>query len=103
MRQQAVKEASDSCFSGVCAEDGAALAVGHMLAVDGSGRPAVFIVACDDPEGLKLVDHRVVFRTHSGSVRAWGGNGEVPVGKLANGSFVVTLRTSDGLLIEGAE
>ena len=103
VRQQAVKEAGDSCFSCIHAEDGAALAVGHMLAVDGSGRPAVFIAACDDPEGLKLVDHRIVFRTLSGSVRAWGGSGEVPVMKLADGSFVVPLRTSDGLLIEGAE
>lgn len=101
--QASVKMADDAAFFGVRAEDGAALAVGHMLALDGSGDHALYVAACDAPEGLTIASHRVVFKApKAASVRAWNENGPVAVERADDGTYAVALASCRGVLIEEA-
>ena len=99
--QPLVSESSGVGFSGVRATDGAALAVGHFASRDGSGGYAMFIAACDDPEGAAPKTHKVTFRPGSAKavVKAFGGNGPVNVTKAQDGTRTVSLRSCDGVLV----
>ena len=99
--QPLVSESSGVGFSGVKATDGAALAVGHFASRDGSGGYAMFIAACDDPEGAAPKTHTVTFRPGSAKavVKAFGGKGPVNVTKAQDGTRTVSLRSCDGVLV----
>ena len=101
--QASVKKADDAAFFGVRAEDGAALAVGHMIAADGSGDHAIYVAACDDPEGETVASHRILFRTpKAATVTAWNEDGPVTVGRTEDGWSAVTVKTCRGILIEAS-
>lgn len=75
-----------------------AFTVGDMVARDGSGKRAMFVLAAGDPFDEHPYEQRFTFA--AASARAFGGNGEIPVGREADGSLSVTLPANAGALIE---
>jgi len=78
--------------------DGGAFVVGDMVARDGSGRKALFVLAAVDPFDESPAVQRFVFP--SPSAKAFGGEGEIPLEKLSDGTFALTLATNAGALVE---
>ena len=97
--QAAVASSEGAVFRGVKATDSTPIAVGQMIARDGSNARAIFIASCDDPHdrGGKL--HTVAFRVSDMKVRAVDGTGAVKVTKNADGSYSVPVRSSGGVLV----
>ena len=99
--QTIVSESTGAIATSICAEDGAALSVGHFLARDGSGGHALFIVACDDPDDKAGVTHRVRFCVKGqNAIRANGGTGAVPVTRVAPELCVIDIHSNQGVLVE---
>ena len=99
VRQQAVPAANGAAIRDLAATDGAALAVGHMVSRDGAGDHAVYVTACDDPDGYRIQEHVVKFSTDRPVVSAWNEAGEAPVERLSEKTYAVRLKTSRGILI----
>lgn len=99
VRQTAVSAANGAAISGLCATNGAALAVGHMLSRDGAGTQAVYVTACDDPDGYRIQENVVRFSSVWPAVSAWNEAGEVPVERLSEKTYAVRLKTCRGVLI----
>ena len=72
--------------------------VGDMVARDGSGRRAMFVLAADDP----FDEHpsRQIFSFFAASACAFGGTGRVSVRQNADGVRTVALNANAGVLIE---
>ena len=81
--------------------DGGAFVVGDMVARDGSGRKAVFVLASGDPFDEHPGKQRFSFV--AASAQAFGGNGEIPLERDGDGIFTLTLDTNAGALVEYAE
>lgn len=80
--------------------DEGAFVVGDMVARDGSGGQAMFVLASDDP-----FDERPGVRSYSfkaASARVWGKDGETPCEKGADGTFTVELPANGAVLVEYA-
>ena len=75
-----------------------AFVVGDMIARDGSGKCALFVLAAADPFDEHPSKQRFVFQ--AAAAKAFGGNGELPLEKVGEGRFAVTLDANAGALIE---
>lgn len=99
VRQHIVPEARNAAIYALAATNGAPLAVGHMLSTDGAGDHAVYVTACDDPDGYRIRENVVKFSSDCPDVYAWNEKGEVPVERLSKTTYAVRLMTSHGVLI----
>lgn len=97
--QAAVPFSNGVAFRGVKATDGSPIAVGQMVARDGSNARAVYIVACDDPHDRSEKTHSVSFRADGWSVRALDGDGAVEVVQNEDGTMCVPLKSNHGVLL----
>ena len=86
-------------FTDVRAEDGSELVIGQMVSRH-DGAQALFIAAADDPYDRAEKDVRIRLRADVRCVRAFGGCGRLPVEKLPDGSYVLTLRSNGAAMIE---
>lgn len=75
-----------------------AFVVGDMIARDGSGKCALFVLAAADPFDEHPSKQRFIFQ--AAAAKAFGGNGELPLEKVGEGRFAVTLDANAGALIE---
>ena len=89
---------SGTAFSGVRAVDGSRILVGHMDSRSGTSQRAMFVLACDDPEGANPQPHDIVF-TAKGRVATFGGDGAVPAKMNADGTYAVGLKSNRGVLV----
>ena len=85
-------------FSGVRADDGSRLAVGHMESRYGSGRHAMFVASCGNPDDASARRMRIRFKA-KGEVVARSGEGPVPVVAQPDGTCSVEIASSGGVLI----
>ena len=72
--------------------------VGDMVSRDGNGKRAMFVLASGDPFDERPGVQRYSFL--AASARAWGCDGEIAVGKGADGTLAVDLLSNAGALIE---
>jgi hypothetical protein len=100
IRQSFVGAVNSAVFTDVKTEDGAALAVGHFLAKDGSGKYAMLVAACDDPEDEHNTAHVLGFTVPFGrKVTVWGGNGEKSVRANGDGRSKVDIRSNEAVFV----
>ena len=85
-------------FADVACADGSPLLVGEMVARDGAGGRALFVVAVDDMYDQHPARHRVRFRT-DGPVRALGGRGSIAVDDGDGGVRSVPLDSNGAVLL----
>ena len=98
--QPFVSAANSAAFSDVEAEDGAALAVGHMAARDGSGKYAMFVAACDDPEDEHNARHVIRFRVPFGrKATAFGAKGPKKLQDDGKGNCAIGLKSNEAALV----
>lgn len=93
-----VKAFSNEVCADLGSEDGSKLAVGDMVARDGSGNRALYVFAADDMADVKRRFRTVRFRT-SQTVRVADGQGELPVARAVDGSLSFRLRDCHGALV----
>ena len=100
IRQPFVDAANSAAFADVKAEDGAALAVGHFLAKDGSGKYAMLIAACDDPEDEHNARHVIRFRVPFGrKATAFGAKGPKKLQDDGKGHCAIGLKSNEAALV----
>ena len=100
IRQPFVSAANSAAFSDVRAEDGAALTVGHFLAKDGSGKYAMLIATCDDPEDEHNARHVIRFRVPFGrKVTAFGAKGSKKLQDDGKGNCAIGLKSNEAAFV----
>ena len=100
LSQKPVERLNADVFSEVRADNGATLVIGQMVSRTDDGSYALMISAADDPSDLETVSYNIVFRADNcTTVRAIGGNGELPVTQLEDGSYSVPICSNAGVLL----
>jgi len=94
-----VESLTTEVFADVRSDNGAPLVIGEMVSRHEDGSHALMICASDDPYDVNNQSYNIVFRADNRSVRAIGGNGDIPVSKLADGSYSVPISSNAGMLI----
>ncbi len=99
VKQESIPALDNGFFFDVKEEGGNALVIGEMTAKKGSGN-ALFVCAADDPYDQLSGECTVTFRAAGDTVKAYNGKGIVPVIRMADGSYAVTIDVNDAVLIE---
>lgn len=99
VNQVPVDESQFGCFSGIRAKDGLPLAVGKMVARDGSARYGLFIAACDDPEDEHPRTRMITFNPNGREVRAFGGEGGLSIIDCGDGLQAVTILSNEAVML----
>lgn len=89
---------STGVFMDVHAENGEQLVIGQMVEKDGNGY-ALMIAAADDPYDEANKDITVTLRAGDFDVRALDGKGGNPLETCEDGSYRITLRSCEGVLV----
>lgn len=98
--QPSFAASNGAVFHDVRATDGQPLVVGHFVARDGSGARAMYVVACDDPNGGSTRERHVAFRLSGKSATAFTGDGNVSLERGEDGTWTFPIRSNCGVLIE---
>lgn len=99
LNQEPMESLNTGIFFDVKADNGAPLVIGQMVSRTDDGSYALMICASDDSSDLGTESYHVVFRVNNRSVQAIGGNGELPVTQLEDGSYSVPISSNKGILI----
>ncbi len=99
LNQESKDSVNTGVFLDVKADNGAALTIGQMVSRNNDGSHALMICASDDPYDFENQSYNIVFRVNNRNVRAIGGNGDIPVTKLEDGSYSVPISSNLGVLI----
>lgn len=99
IRQQPVRSLDTGIFFDVHADGGESLVAGQMVSRKADGRYALMICAADDPMDRGGREFGIVFRVGGRSVRALGGEGELPVTVTEDGACRVRIRSCEGVLL----
>lgn len=97
--QAPISSLSTGIFSDVKAENGENLIVGQMVSRTEDGSYALMICGADDPYDQDQKEYAVRFRADNRTVFALCGTGMRPVISLDDGSYAVTLKSCEGLLL----
>ena len=91
-------------FDGVRAMDDGPIVVSLMAPRKAAaGSRAMLVFAADDPLGVNEKVREVVFTTDLENVRAFGGEGAVPVTRRIDGSYTLSLKSSRSVLVVADE
>ena len=94
-----VDSLSDGVFMDVRAEHGESLIAGQMVSRTRDGSRALMLCAADDSWDRENRAYHVLFRADGCRVRAVSGCGEVPLTRLADGSYSLPIRSCGGVLL----
>lgn len=99
VKKEPVTSLYTDVFSDVKADNGAKLVIGEMESKKNDTSRALMICASDDPGDVDNKSYNIIFRADNRAVRAIGGNGEIPVTQLEDGSYSVPICSNAGILI----
>lgn len=99
VKQETVESLNTGIFFDVKADNGAPLVVGQMVSRADDGSFALMICAADDSHDLGNESYNITFRVSNRVVQAIGGEGRIPVTKLENGYYSVSVCSNAGVLI----
>ena len=100
VKQEPVASLNTGVFFDVKADNGAPIVVGQMTSREADGANALMICAADDHHDKDPKSYNIVFSVMEGkAVQAIGGNGKLPVTRLADGSYSVPIKSNEGVLI----
>ena len=99
IRQAVLPYGNGSVFHEVHTADESALAVGHMVARDGSGASAMFVAAIDDPEGENGREHELLFRAARTPTLVIGNDGLRMLPSGDGGTYRVPIRSNQAVLV----
>ena len=86
-------------FRDVREASGKALVVGQMVSRSGDGSTALMIADASDPCGTDTTPREIRFRADGRFLRAFDGNGSVPICRDADGIYRIPLAPSAGVLV----
>ena len=99
VQQAPVDALSTGVFFDVKAEGGTPLVVGEMVNRKADGSVALMICAADDPYERDPKEYAITFRAPDRNVRALGGDGYKVINALEDGTYSVTVKSNEGILI----
>lgn len=97
--QKPVSALNTGVFMDVHAENGESLIAGQMISRKRDGSYALMLCAADDSWDKANREYRVFFRADDRRVRAVSGCGEVPLTRMEDGSYALSIRSCGGVLL----
>lgn len=96
----AVPALDTACFSGVHAENGERLLAGEMEALSRDGSEALLLCAADAPSGSAPHAFKVLFSSSCTDIQALGDGHPLPVERLADGLYAVSIISCHAILLQ---
>ena len=95
---QALERLNTKCFYDLKVSRGHKLLVG-VRADEATGKEALMLCCADDPYGTSETVCQVSFRTQQENIRAIGRDDVCPLTVCEDGSYVITVRSNEGILL----
>lgn len=99
VNQKPIESLNTGIFNEVRAENGENILVGQMVSRTNDGSYALMICGADDPQDKQSKSYAVKFKADGKEVSAFGGNGEVPLTKDADGYYSFEMKSCSGVIV----